>query len=53
LFTGREAKNRKVPEAPKKLPPFSFRTWDLGVEQPPTREDIHEDVEIHVDHHDS
>ena len=34
----------EVPEAPKKLPPLTFRTWDLDVKQPLTREDIYEDV---------
>ena len=34
----------EVPEAPKKLPTLTFRTWDLGVKQPLAREDIYEDV---------
>jgi hypothetical protein len=34
----------EVPEATKKLPPLTFRTWDLDVKQPLTREDIYEDV---------
>jgi hypothetical protein len=31
--------------APEVKPPFPFRSWDMGVKEPLTREDMYDDAE--------